>query len=315
MRYWRKMLYVLRDMDVRSLLRRSLRCMLLALIILPLGGSVAAATSNTIEEVWSFNGGAVAVQTLPDGTFQGTVVTPTRFAECEHPAGQVMWTDMQQQTDGSFWGLHQWYQGTACEQIPVLGHTAWRVLEASSSARVLKVCFNTPGGESQPTIAANGKEANVTYGCVESSPLAPLPTVSEEGPAKGSEGSGNGGGANGSSGGGAGAGVITFNQTVGLPNPKACVSQTSLKIKLRDPKYDPLAEVLVKINGKKVADVKGVKNLKRGITLKKLPTGTYKISVVATTVLKQHLTGSQTYKSCIKGSGKIKLKRVKDHHA
>jgi len=42
--------------------------------------------------------------------------------------------------------------------------------------------------------------------------------------------------------------------------------------------------------------------------------GTYKISVVATTVLKQHLTGSQTYKSCTKGSGKIKLKGGKKHH-
>ncbi len=28
-------------------------------------------------------------------------------------------------------------------------------------------------------------------------------------------------------------------------------------------------------------------------------------------MLKQHLTGSQTYKSCIKGSGKIKLKGSK----
>jgi len=31
-------------------------------------------------------------------------------------------------------------------------------------------------------------------------------------------------------------------------------------------------------------------------------------------VLKQLLTGSQTYKSCTKGSGKIKLKKVKHHH-
>jgi len=35
---------------------------------------------------------------------------------------------------------------------------------------------------------------------------------------------------------------------------------------------------------------------------------------VATTVLNQHLSGSHTYKSCTKGSGKIKLKRVKKHH-
>ena len=70
--------------------------------------------------------------------------------------------------------------------------------------------------------------------------------------------------------------------------------QASLKIKLNDPKYDPLTEVLVKINGKKVADVNGVKRLQKGITLKKLPSGTYKVSVVATTVLNQHLSGSKT---------------------
>jgi hypothetical protein len=79
-------------------------------------------------------------------------------------------------------------------------------------------------------------------------------------------------------------------------------------------KNDLLKEVVVKIGSKKVADVKGAKRIKKGITLKKLPTGTYKISVVATTILKQKLTRSQTYKSCTKGSGKIKLKRVKGHH-
>ena len=42
--------------------------------------------------------------------------------------------------------------------------------------------------------------------------------------------------------------------------------------------------------------------------------GTYKVNVVATTVLNQHLSGSHTYKSCTKGSEKIKLKRVKKHH-
>jgi hypothetical protein len=276
------------------------------LAVLALSGSVAAATPNTIEGVWSFNGGAVGIQALSDGTFQGTVVTPTKFAECEHPAGQVMWTDMRPQTDGSFWGLHQWYHGGGkCEEDPLLGLTAWRVLETSSGSRILKVCFNTPGGESQPTIAANGKEANVTSGCLESSPLAPLPTVS-------GEGSGQGGGSSGS---GLGSGLITFSQVVVLPRATAaCVSQTSLKITLRDPKYDPLEEVVVKLNGKKVADVNGIEHLKNGILLKKLPSGIYKLSAVATTVLKQRLSGSRTYRSCAEGSVKIKLHRVKKHH-
>ena len=303
--------YVDRDMDVRSLLCRALRSALLALVIFASSTSVAAATPNAIEAVWSFNGGAVAIQGLPDSRFQGTVVTPTRFSECEHAAGEVMWTDMRPQTDGSFWGFHQWYHEGTCGDIPVLGLTAWRVLETPGGAHVLKVCFNAPGGESQPAIAANGKEEDVTYGCKESSPLAPLPKVSEEG--TGPSGGSSGGGSNGKSAGSAGSELITFSQTVLLPNVKACVSQTSLKIKVKDPKYDPLMEVVVKISGKNVADVKGVKRLKQDVILNKLPTGSYKISVLATTVLKQHLRGTQTYKSCTTGSGAIGLRRVKKH--
>jgi hypothetical protein len=53
---------------------------------------------------------------------------------------------------------------------------------------------------------------------------------------------------------------------------------------------------------------------KGGITLTKLPSGTYKINVTATTVLKQKLTGSQTYKACTVGSGDIGLKGRKKHH-
>ena len=72
--------------------------------------------------------------------------------------------------------------------------------------------------------------------------------------------------------------------------------------------------MLVKINGKQVALVNGIKRLQKDIMLTKLPSGTDKISVVATTVLKQRLSPSQTYKSCTTGSGTIGLKRVKKHH-
>jgi hypothetical protein len=289
------MLYV-PAMNIRSFARQAVLPGAIAVSALfGFTGTVAAATTpNSIEGVWSFSGGAVAIQPLSDGTFQGTVVSPTTFASCPHPEGQVMWTNMKPQTDGSFWGLHQWYRGPSCEEVPTLGHTAWRVLTGSSNARILRVCFDNPGGEVQPTIAPDGSFANVSYGCTDSNPLAALPQT---------EGPGNSGSSS--------TGVITFRQTVVLPTPKACISQTSLKISLKDPKYDPLTEVVVKIKGKKVADVKGVKRLKKGITLKKLPSGSYKISVTATTALKQHLTGSQSYKSCTKGSGKIKLKHVK----
>jgi hypothetical protein len=281
-------------MNIRPLAGRALKSSLMVPIAVFALGGTAAATTNEIEGVWSFNGGAVAIQPLSDGTFQGTVVTSTKFAACEHPAGQIMWTNMKPQTDGSFWGLHFWYQGegASCKADPVLGPTAWRVLHESDGARYLKVCFSHPG-TSQPTIAPNGTASEDTYGCEKSALVSVLPVTE-------SSGSGSGG--------------VSFSKIVVLPGAKACVSQTSLKIALKNPKYDPLKEVVVKLNGKKVADVKGAKRLKKGITLKKLPNGTYKISVLATTVLNQHLSGSQSYKSCTKGTAKIKLHGRKPHH-
>jgi hypothetical protein len=288
-------------MRIHSIARRSLILVPAVLLAaLALGGSATAAESNTIEGVWSFNGGSVAIQQLPDGTFQGTVVTETTFDECPHHAEQVIWTNVKQQPDGSFWGYHAWFVregGGECKLDPNLGPTAWRVLTDSAGAHSLEVCFSHPG-TSQPKIAPDGTASEDTFGCVKSALIAPLSTVS---------GSGSGSGS---------SGGISFSNTVTLPGSKQCTRQKSLTIKLRDPKYDPLVEVLVKINGRKVADVKGVKRLKQGVTLTKLPTAaTYKVNVLATTILKQHLSGSQTYHSCAKGPGKIKLhRRAKTHH-
>jgi hypothetical protein len=140
--------------------------------------------------------------------------------------------------------------------------------------------------------------------------VSELPTTPEEEVSKGStggKGSGTGQGSTGNS------SQVTFVNTVTLPGAKACISRSSLRITLREPKYDPLEEVVVKIGNKKVLDLSGVKAIKKGITLTHLPTGSYKISVLAITVLKQRLHGSQSYKSCSKGSGKIKLSHAGHH--
>lgn len=289
---------------LHSIVRRSLSlapAAVLAVLVVGAGATATAAESNTIEGVWSFKGGSIAISPLPDGTFQGIVDTETTFYECPHPAGQVAWTDMKQQPDGSFWGYDAWFirEGTGgeCKQDPHLGPTAWRVLNEPSGAHYLKVCFSHPE-TSQPKIAPDGTATEDTYGCVESALISPLPTVT---------GPGSGGGS---------TGTISYSNTVTLPPSGQCTVQKTLTIKLRDPKYDPLTEVLVKIDGRKVADVKGVKRLRKGVKLTSLPTtGTYTVSVVATTLLKQRLTGSSTYTSCTKGSGKIKLHpRPKKHH-
>jgi hypothetical protein len=288
------MLYVA-PMNIRPLARRALTPLPVVLLaVLAFSGSAAAAT-NEIEGTWSFSGGAVTITPLSNGTFIGTVVTETKFGECPHAVGEEMWTEMSEQADGSFWGFHKWFvgSGSSCEADPNshgLGPTAWRVLHEPSGTPYLEVCFSHPG-TTQPKIAVDGTASEDTYGCSTLKPLAPASATTTTN---------------------SGSGGVQFSKTVVLP--KGCIAQSSLKIALKDPKYDPLKEVVVKLNGKTVLSVKGVKRVKKGITLKKLPSGNYKISVVATTVLKQRLIGSQTYRSCTKGSGKIKLKDSKKKH-
>jgi hypothetical protein len=256
-----------------------------------LGPGVApAGAAPEIEGVWSFNGGQVAIHPTVNGQFAGVVVTPTKFSECVHRAGEVMWTGMTLQPDGSYWGFHQWLFETTCEPNPQPGPTAWRVLQKPDGSKYLYVCFSEPE-KAQPTIAPNGSYANSTFGCEESAPTAPLPVVAS---------------GNGSSGAGArsGAEVITFRKTVILPKVALCVKQHSLKVKLHDPRYDPLKEVVVTVRGRTVAKVHGIDRLKRGIVLKGLPTGSYTIKIVATTVLDQKLSGRRTYHSCGKRSSR-----------
>jgi len=293
--------YVL-AMNIRPPARRALISLPVVLLAALAFSASAGAATNEIEGVWSFEHGSVAIERVDGGeTFQGKVETETEFAECPHLAGEVMWTDMREQPDGSFWGLHQWFHAGCRLEQQFVGPTAWRVLHNAKGGRYLKVCFSHPGGD-QPEIAPSGVETKPSgfFGCYESSLIEPLPPSSSS-----SSGSGSGGG----------SGVLSTTNT------KACVSQSTLKLKLKDSKNDPLKQVAISVNGKKVTTVKGVKAIdkalkKGGITLTKLPSGTYKISVTATTVLHKTLTGSQTYKSCTIGSGKIKLKKSgkKKHH-
>src|SRR5262245_11468751 len=75
-----------------------------------------------IEGVWSFNGVKIAIQASQPGVFIGTVVAPTKFSLCTHPVGEEIWTQMVQQSDGSFWGLHQWYfESSDCFPNPAQG--------------------------------------------------------------------------------------------------------------------------------------------------------------------------------------------------
>lgn len=241
-----------------------------ALLILPAG---AAHASSGIEGVWSFGGGAVAVEATGGGGYQGTVVQPTKFAVCEHPIGQVMWSDMRERPDGSFWGLHVWYHGNECAVKPDPGLTAFRVI-STTEGRILLVCFSKPGDASQPTIAPDGEVVGATYGCVESAPLAGIQAAS------GSK--------------------IGFEEILKLPaaQPDAVACRRTLSLIPKNPKYDPLARITVRIGGKVVANATGSKALHRPIKLTHLPEGRFRFRVLAITVLKHHFTHSGVYRGC-----------------
>jgi hypothetical protein len=235
-----------------------------AALVLLIGVASAGATSS-IEGVWAFESGQIAITPLSDGTFVGTVVDQTKFAECVHPVGEEIWTDMRLQPDGSYWGQHQWlFEGT-CAKNPTPGPTAWRVKEAADGSKSLQVCFSKPG-TTQPTIAANGLTASVTYGCIDSALTAPPPLAAAE--------------------------------HLSLRSAKQCVSARLFKIHLADPKYDPLKSVAVTIKGRHIKTSRGGHYIVATINLRGFPRGAFTVKISATTVLGHRLREQRTYHTC-----------------
>jgi hypothetical protein len=249
-------------------------------LLLTVGAGTAAATSN-IEGIWSFNGGQIAVQPAANGTFEGIVEVPTKFATCTHPVGQHIWTDMTLQSDGSYWGLHQWYESTACTENPkYLGPTAWRVVEESNGSRYLRICLSEPG-KSQPTIPT-GTQGAGSYGCQNSALTAPLAT----------------------------SGVGSFKQVVSLPSAAKCLSGRKFLIHIHGSKYDLFKSVVVTLRGHKLAIVHHGDTYIATVNLKGLPPGAFTVKIKAVTFRGHTLSGSRTYHTCAKAPKKSKPKKL-----
>lgn len=247
-------------------------------LALPPGAARAGSPKPSIEAVWSFNGGEVAVHPGPAGTEVGTVVSLTKFAVCTHPVGEEMWAGMREQSDHSFWGVHQWYLGESepCTRNQVLGPTAWRVMETSRHDRFLRVCFSAPGS-SQPTIAPSGASAGVTYQCYQSALVAHLPTQVPPNSRAGAE---------------------SFSQIVSLPSAKKCLSRRVIRVHLHNPKHDPLKEVVIRFGRHVVKHVRHGNVFAATVDLRGLPRGTFTIRIRASTVLGRHIAGKRTFHTC-----------------
>lgn len=242
-------------------------------------GSTPASADSTIEGVWSFNGGKVAIQ-AEEGSLVGIVVAPTRFTQCTHPTGERMWTEMRRRPDGSYWGLHQWFFATdECIANPTLGPAVWRVMQTPNRERFLRACFSEPGSGSQPTIAPDGTAAGATFGCVDSALIASLPAVSS----------------------------AQFSRYVLLPSNRTCISGSRLRIRMRDPKNDPLERIVVTLNSGKIHRRAKLRQHGKSVTaalnLNGLPAGRFTVRVHLTTVLGEHLSGRRTYVRCAKRRG------------
>ena len=252
--------------------------LLIALTAILLGaGAGSAGASAPIVGVWSFSGGKVAIQAQSDGTFIGTVVAPTRFAECTHPVGEQMWTQITPQADGSYWGSHQWFFATAeCVPNPALGPTAWRVL-GNKSSQFLRVCFSEPGSNTQPTIAADGSNLKATFGCVDSARISALPKLSS----------------------------AKLVRSVHLPRNGSCLRHRKLRIRLQDPANDPFLKIEVTLTSGKLHRRASVRKRPHSATatlnLKGLPRPNFTLSANLTTVLGRHLSLHRKYRLCSGG--------------
>jgi len=265
-------------MAIRPRSRRPRKPLLLviATALLLAVGATSAVAASSIEGIWSFGGGQIAIQPLGDGTFLGTVVAETKFAECVHPDGQQIWTDMTPQPDGSYWGLHQWYfENSGCKENPERGPSAWRLLTEPNGSKYLRVCLSRPG-TSQPMIAPTGATSDVTYGCYDSALIAAVPTA-----------------------------------TTGHPSAKQCVSGRRFEIHLAEPQHDPYKTVLVTLRGRRIRTARRGYYVDATIDLKGLPLGAFTIKISATTVLGIDLTGSRTYHTCAKKPKKHKPAKLK----
>ena len=277
----------------RAVLGRSSRAILLTCLVATALWSASASpagAASDIEGVWAFNGGEIAVQPAADGMFVGTVVTETTFAECVHPVGQQIWTDITPQPDGSYWGLHQWYTEVGCTLVPTGGKTAFRVLEGPNGTHYLRVCLSHPG-TSQPRIAPSGLSTETTWGCTSSALSAPLPAPGSPVGAAPVPG-------NGTTGANPNSSIQTFDELVSLPSNKKCFRVRSFQIRITDPKDDAFKTVTIMLRGRKLRTSRHGRTIVETVSSRAIPRGTFAVQIRALTYLGRHLSGSRTYHPC-----------------
>jgi hypothetical protein len=271
------------------MMRKGALSLFAAALLLTVVASSAQAEAP-IEGVWSFNGGEVAVDGNADGSFRGVIVAPTKFSQCFHPVGEEVWSEIRQQPDGSFWGLHQWYFETSeCVPNPERGLTAFRVVTGGDGSKSLEVCFSEPGSKSQPKIPPSGNPSGATYGCSNSARISTLPS---EKPAD-------------------------APKYIQLPGNGPCLTRPTLKVRLRNPAGDPIVKAKVFLRSGKIRRraklAKKTNGFVATLNLRRLTRPKFVVNVSVTTALGHHFKRKRAYRLCGPvGAGKP---RHPKHHA
>jgi hypothetical protein len=226
-----------------------------------------AQAADQIEGSWLFESGQVLVEATGPGTFKGTVVKPTRFTACTHPIGQVMW--QMNGAGASYTGTHIWYTSD-CGENPG-GQSVWQITSTDPANYTLRFCTVTPGGGA-PTFDPPGDPTGTPTGDTR---CHDLKRILPPQPAP------------------------TFKSVVSLPKAsRKCRSRRNFRIRLREPKADPLVRAAVTVNGKRVRVVQGTR-LTAPVDLRNLPKGRYTVKIVAKTASGRVVQGTRRYRTCV----------------
>jgi hypothetical protein len=225
------------------------------------GGAGPAHALEPIEGSWLFESGQVLVEATGPGAFTGVVVKPTRFTACAHPAGEVMWRI--RGTGTAYTGTHVWYHSD-CSEDPG-GVSSWTITSTDPANFTLRFCTVSPG-DGPPTFDPAGAPTGATRCNDLKRILLPQP-------------------------------LPTFASVVSLPATGKCRSRRHLRLRLIEPKADPLMRATVRVTGRRVRVVAG-RRLAAPVELRGLPRGRYTVNIVATTASGRVLQGHRRYRTC-----------------
>lgn len=246
--------------------------MLVAAVVL-VGGLVAgaspAAAAEPIEGSWFYDGGEILIERTGDGVARGTIVRPTRLAQCTHPAGEQIWA--LSGTGTTYVGTHQWFRTLGCTPNPG-GQATWVVGGAEGTQQTLRLCTRSPDVGGPPALGPTGLPLDAHTRCHElrrARPALPAPTF---------------------------GGVIV---TPPRRTTSGCRTRRFVRVRVHSPEQDPLASVVVRVARGRTRTIEG-SALRRALVVRGLSKRRVRVSFVATTASGRVLKGQRVYRACPK---------------